>query len=74
MRDTSRDNDKASALALKSGGHWDAEIGDTASKIHHCLNYLAHDARGLGMAQTANLLEMVAQLALDEANALAARH
>ncbi len=67
-------NDKTSAVDLKSGGHWASEIGGTASTIHHCLNYLAHDARGLGMAQTANLLEMVAQLALDEARVLSARH
>lgn len=74
MRNTSRDNGKASTPTPKSGGQWATEVGDTASAIHHCLNYLARDARGLGMAETANLLEMVAQLALDEAKALAARH
>ncbi len=67
------DNDKTS-LVLKAGGQWTTEVGGTAAAIHHCLNYLAHDARGLGMSQTANLLEMVAQLALDEARVLSARH
>ena len=67
-------NDKASAAALKSGGQWPDEVSGTASAIHHCLNYLAHDARRIGLDDTANLLEMVAQLALDEATTLSARH
>jgi hypothetical protein len=51
-----------------------AEIGNTPSTIHHRLNYLAQDAWTLGMAQAAKLLEMMAQMALDETNALSARH
>jgi len=69
-----REDNGNTAEALKTGAQWASEVGGTASAIHHCLNYLARDARDLGMAQTANLLEMVAQLALDEAKALSARH
>lgn len=58
----------------KSGAGWKTEDAGSASAIHHCLNYLAHDARHLGLGQTANLLEMAAQLALDEARTRRARH
>jgi hypothetical protein len=68
-----QNHDKASAAALKSSG-WPDDVAGTASAIHHCLNYLAHDARRIGLDDTANLLEMVAQLALDEAKTLSARH
>jgi hypothetical protein len=58
--------EKIATLAVEENG--------TASAIHHCLNYLAHDARHLGLSQTASLLEMAAQLALDEAKSRRARH
>jgi hypothetical protein len=47
---------------------------EAARAIHHCLKYMSQDALELGMSQTANLLEMVAHLALDEAKAIATRH
>lgn len=47
---------------------------DAAWAIHHCLKYISQDALELGMSQTANLLEMIAHLAVDEARALRLRH
>jgi hypothetical protein len=47
---------------------------DAVWAIHHCLKYMSQDALDLGMSQTANLLEMIAHLALDEAKALRYRH
>ena len=47
---------------------------DAAWAIHHCLKYISQDALELGMSQTANLLEMIAHLAVDEAKALRVRH
>ncbi|HEX9465723.1 MAG TPA: hypothetical protein VGB82_24235 [Alphaproteobacteria bacterium] len=51
-----------------------ADTQDAAWAIHHCLKYMSQDALDLGMSQTANLLEMIAHLALDEAKALGVRH
>lgn len=67
-------DDKALTRTDKPAAGWTAEENGTASAIHHCLNYLAHDARNLGLGQTASLLEMAAQLALDEANVCRSRH
>lgn len=50
------------------------EAQEAAWAIHHCLKYMSQDALELGMSQTANLLEMIAHLALDEAKALRFRH
>ncbi len=47
---------------------------DAAWAIHHCLKYMSQDALELGMSQTANLLDMIAYLAVDEAKALRFRH
>ena len=47
---------------------------DAAWAIHHCLKYMSQDAQDLGMSQTANLLEMIAHLAIDEAKSLRFRH
>jgi hypothetical protein len=47
---------------------------DAAWAIHHCLKYISQDALELGMSQTANLLDMIAHLAVDEARALRFRH
>jgi hypothetical protein len=47
---------------------------DAAWAIHHCLKYISQDALDLGMSQTANLLDMIAHLAVDEAKALRFRH
>ena len=66
--------DKALMRADKPEAGSTVEENGTASAIHHCLNYLAHDARHLGLGQTASLLEMAAQLALDEANVRRSRH
>lgn len=51
-----------------------ADTQEAAWAIHHCLKYLSQDALELGMSQTANLLEMIAHLAVDEARALRFRH
>ena len=51
-----------------------ADTQDAAWAIHHCLKYISQDALELGMSQTANLLEMIAHLAVDEAKALRFRH
>jgi hypothetical protein len=47
---------------------------EAARAIHHTLKYMSQDALELGMNQTANLLEMVAHLALDEAKSITTRH
>ncbi len=47
---------------------------DAAWAIHHCLKYMSRDALDLGMSQTANLLDMVAHLAIDEARGLRIRN
>ncbi len=47
---------------------------DAAWAIHHCLKYISQDALELGMSQTANLLDMIAHLAVDEAKALRFRN
>jgi hypothetical protein len=67
-------DDKELTSTVTAGSTWSNEEHGTATAIHHCLNYLAHDARHLGLGQTANLLEMAAQLALDEAKTRRARH
>lgn len=51
-----------------------ADAQEAAWAIHHCLKYISQDALELGMSQTANLLEMIAHLAVDEARALRFRH
>ena len=51
-----------------------ADAQEAAWAIHHCLKYLSQDALELGMSQTANLLEMIAHLAVDEARTLRFRH
>jgi len=51
-----------------------ADAQEAAWAIHHCLKYMSQDALDLGMSQTANLLEMIAHLALDEAKSLHYRH
>lgn len=51
-----------------------ADPQDAAWAIHHCLKYISQDALDLGMSQTANLLEMIAHLAVDEAKTLRFRH
>lgn len=51
-----------------------SDAQEAAWAIHHCLKYLSQDALELGMSQTANLLEMIAHLAVDEARALRFRH
>jgi len=54
-----------------------AEMGESQDAVwafHHCLKYMSQDALDLGMTQTANLLEMIAYLALDEAKLLRVRH
>jgi hypothetical protein len=67
-------DDKGLLLEARPDAGWSIEEHGTASAIHHCLKYLAHDARHLGLGQTASLLEMAAQLALDEAKTRRARH
>jgi hypothetical protein len=47
---------------------------DTAWAIHYCLKYMSQDALTLGMSQTANLLDMIAHLAVDEAKAIRYRN
>jgi hypothetical protein len=51
-----------------------ADPQEAAWAIHHCLKYMSQDALDLGMSQTANLLEMIAHLAVDEARTLRFRH
>ena len=51
-----------------------ADAQEAAWAIHHCLKYISQDALELGMSQTANLLDMIAHLAVDEAKALRFRH
>ncbi len=51
-----------------------ADAQDAAWAIHHCLKYISQDALELGMSQTANLLDMIAHLAVDEAKALRFRN
>lgn len=51
-----------------------ASLTDTATAIHYCLHYLAEDARRQGLTQTVGLLELIADLALDEARTLRSRH
>jgi hypothetical protein len=51
-----------------------ADAQEAAWAIHHCLKYISQDALELGMSQTASLLEMIAHLAVDEANGLRFRH
>jgi hypothetical protein len=65
-------NEKSAKLVNAAAKSPDAR--DAARAIHHCLKYMSQDALELGMSQTANLLEMVAHLALDEAKAITTRH
>lgn len=51
-----------------------ADTQEAAWAIHHCLKYISQDALEHGMSQTANLLDMIAYLAVDEAKALRFRH
>lgn len=51
-----------------------SDAQDAAWAIHHCLKYISQDALELGMSQTANLLDMIAHLVVDEAKALRFRH
>jgi hypothetical protein len=66
-------NEKSAKL-VNANAAKQADTREAARAIHHCLKYMSQDALELGMSQTANLLEMVAHLALDEAKAIATRH
>jgi len=57
-----------------TGSDRPGDAQEAAWAIHHCLKYMSQDALELGMSQTANLLDMIAHLALDEASALRVRH
>jgi hypothetical protein len=61
-------------IAKPVGPERPGDAQDAAWAIHHCLKYISQDALELGMSQTANLLEMIAHLAVDEARALRFRH
>ena len=61
-------------IAKPAGPERPGDTQDAAWAIHHCLKYISQDAHELGMSQTANLLEMIAHLAVDEAKALRFRH
>ncbi len=56
------------------GSEPSGDAQDAVWAIHHCLKYISQDALELGMSQTANLLDMIAHLAVDEARALRFRH
>ena len=64
----------AHKMAKPAGSDRPGDPQDAAWAIHHCLKYISQDAFELGMSQTANLLEMIAHLAVDEAKALRFRH
>jgi hypothetical protein len=58
----------------KASAREGATLNDTATAIHYCLRYLAEDARRQGLTQTVGLLELIADLALDEARSMRSRH
>src|SRR5579859_1659024 len=64
----------AHKLLKLTGSDRPEDAQDAVWAIHHCLKYISQDALELGMSQTANLLEMIAHLAVDEAKALRIRH
>jgi len=72
MRDVSRILEKADLP--KASDQDRRSLHDTATAIHYCLRYLAEDARQQGLTQTTGLLELIADLALDEARTLRSRH
>jgi hypothetical protein len=72
MREASRILEKA--VLAKASARQAATLNDTATAIHYCLRYLAEDARQHGLVQTVGLLELIADLALDEARAKRSRH
>lgn len=72
MRDVSRILEKSAQP--KATAEEGASLSDTATAIHYCLRYLAEDARQQGLVQTVGLLELIADLALDEARTLRSRH
>jgi len=72
MRESSRTGEKAAvAKALPRSRD---TLNDTAVAIHYCLRYLAEDAREQGLIQTEGLLQLIAELTLDEARTLRSRH
>lgn len=72
MRDGSRVLERS--IQPKASMLESAALNDTATAIHYCLRYLAEDARQHGLTQTVGLLELIADLALDEARTLRSRH
>jgi len=74
MRESSRTAERTMAGKELSQGRSAAALTDTATAIHYCLRYLAEDARQQGLVQTTGLLELIADLALDEARTLRSRH
>lgn len=72
MREASRVTEKP--VLSRVSAREAASLTDTATAIHYCLRYLAEDARQQGLIQTVGLLELIADLALDEARTLRSRH
>ncbi len=72
MREASRILEKP--VLSKASAREDTTLSDTATAIHYCLRYLAEDARQHGLVQTVGLLELIADLALDEARTKHSRH